>query len=215
MVTFIHDNNPVSLALQGELNALPKTPGICMFIDIVGSTSEKYKNDVGVWGKKLNNTFNFISFLNDFPDHIVKGIGDEIMLFIPEEELKTKTSLNSCFALLEELYATLDNVKNFPVPDLFLSCKVAMHYCTEVYNITFLEGYNDYYGIDIDLTARLTKKAVENRIVISEIFYQKVLADIEALDTPQHAEVLSKISDKYIEDFKGVPHPTELRIIDV
>lgn len=215
MAKFIHDNNPVSVELQGELNALKKISGICMFIDIVGSTSEKYQHDVGVWGKRLNNTFNFISFLNDFPDHIVKGIGDEIMLFIPEDELKTKTSLNSCLALLEELHATLDNIKNFPLPDLFMSCKVAIHYCTEVYNITFLEGYNDYYGIDIDLTARLTKKAVENRIVISEVFYQKVLADVEAMDNPVHAEVLSKISHMYIEDFKGVPHPTELRIIDV
>lgn len=186
-----------------------------MFIDIVGSTAEKYNNEIEVWGKKLNNTFNFISFLNNFPQHIVKGIGDEIMLFIPDEELMKHESLNSCLALLEEIHATLDNIINFPLPDLFMNCKVAMHYCTEVYNITFLENYNDYYGIDIDMTARLTKKAITNRIVISETFYKKVQEDLLGRSHEYTPEVISKVSDKYIEDFKGVPHPVELRVIDV
>ena len=48
-------------------------------------------------GKKLNNTFNFISFLNDFPDNVVKGIGDEIMLYIPDEDLKAKSTYNDYF----------------------------------------------------------------------------------------------------------------------
>ncbi len=215
MALYIHDKNPVSDTLPEKLKDLEKTPGICMFIDIVGSTAEKYTHGIDVWGRKLNNTFNFISFLNNFPDHIVKGIGDEIMLFIPEKELQQKQSLNSCLALLEEMYATIDNIINFPLPDLFMNCKVAMHYCTEVYNITFLENYNDYYGIDIDMTARLTKKAISNRIVISELFYQKVQRDLEQRNTSHVPEVISKVSDKYIEDFKGVPHPVELRVIDV
>jgi class 3 adenylate cyclase len=215
MAIYIHDKNPASLTLGDQLKALPKTPGICMFIDIVGSTAEKYQNGVEVWGKKLNNTFNFISFLNNFPKHIVKGIGDEIMLYIPDDELTKHESLNSCLAMLEEIYATLDNIINFPLPDLFMNCKVAMHYCTEVYNITFLENYNDYYGIDIDMTARLTKKAVTNRIVISETFFKKVVEDLAASGRGYTPEVISKISDKYIEDFKGVPEPVELRVIDV
>ncbi|MDY0284637.1 MAG: hypothetical protein RBR21_00720 [Bacteroidales bacterium] len=215
MARFIHDKNPVSTSLSETLKSLEKTPGICMFIDLVGSTAEKYESGIEVWGRKLNNTFNFISFLNDFPNHIVKGIGDEIMLFIPLDALKGKETLNSCFALLEEVYATIDNIKNFPLPDLFMHCKVAMHYCTEVYNITFLEHYNDYFGIDIDMTARLTRKAISDRIVISEVFYQQVLKDIQQKQSDFTPEVIAKISDKYIEDFKGVPYPVELRLIDV
>lgn len=94
-------------------------------------------------GKKLNNTFNFISFLNDFPDNVVKGIGDEIMLYIPDKDLKAKSTYNDYFALLEEIYATIDNINNYPVENVFLNCKVSIHYCTEVYNITFFKGVSE------------------------------------------------------------------------
>ncbi|MCD4736105.1 MAG: hypothetical protein K8R53_08690 [Bacteroidales bacterium] len=82
-------------------------------------------------------------------------------------------------------------------------------------DITFLEGFNDYYGQDIDLTARLMTKARENRIVFSEKFHKKVNNDIKQGNLKNKNTCLKNLSDKYIEDFKGVPNPTEFRFIDV
>jgi len=215
MATYIHFKNPNSPEIEKLLGTLEKTPGICIFIDIINSTNIKYTSDLKQWGRKLNNTFNFISFLNDFPDNIVKGIGDELMLFIPDEALKNKSTYNDYFGLIEEIYATIDNLKNFPLEDTFLNCKVGIHYCTDVYNITFFEGYNDYYGRDIDLTARLMMKAKANRIVLTETLYQKIISDYNQYHKGQDSECLKSISGKYIEDFKGVPKYTEIRVIDV
>jgi len=215
MAYFIHHRNPNSKEIEEELRNIPLSPGTCIFIDVVESTDIKYKSDLSVWGKRLNNTFNFISFLNDFPDNIVKGIGDEIMLFIPDEALTNKRSINSNFALLEEIFATLYNIKNFPNQDLFLPCKVSIHYCSDVYNITFLEGFNDYYGKDIDLTARLMSRAGPFRIVMSDIFYQKVIDDLEKVNLPSDAGCLNEISEIQSVEFKGIPTLTDIRILAV
>jgi hypothetical protein len=98
---------------------------------------------------------------------------------------------------------------------LFLDCKVSIHYCTEVYNITFFEGANDYYGSDIDLTARLMTKCIENRIILSEKFLIKAKNDLISLGLPVDSGCLGKASDKFLENFKGVPVSTEYRFIDV
>ncbi|MBU2650602.1 MAG: hypothetical protein KKA81_06690 [Bacteroidetes bacterium] len=215
MVKYIHFKNPTSTEIEETLKKIPKSPGVCFFIDIINSTDIKYTTEVWQWGKKLNNTFNFISFLNDLPNNVVKGIGDELMLFIPDDDLKAKSSYNNYLSLLEEIYATIDNIKNYPVKDVFLNCKVAIHYCTEVYNISFFKNANDYYGQDIDLTARLMAKAKANRIVLSEKFYAKVNNDVATLNIQKSQTCLKHLSDKYMEDFKGVPVPTEFRVIDV
>lgn len=215
MVKYIHYKDPNSKEIEAVLGGLPKAPGTCFFIDIVGSTRIKYETGLKTWGRMLNNTFNFISILNEFPNNVVKGIGDEMMLYIPDDELEKKPSFSDYFSLMVEIYATLDNIRNFPVEGLFLPCKVAIHYCTEAYNITFLEGANDYYGKDIDLTARLTSKAKANRIVLSEVFYKKAITDYEEKYSESMHRAMDQISEKYIEDFKGIPHPTEYRIIDV
>jgi class 3 adenylate cyclase len=87
MAVYINSKNPNSTELDDLLSNLPTCPGTCIFIDIVNSTEIKYRTELKDWAKLLNNTFNFISFLNDFPNHIVKGIGDELMLYIPDEDL--------------------------------------------------------------------------------------------------------------------------------
>ena len=215
MVEYIHYKDPNSKEMAEHLRRLVRFPGTCIFIDIVNSTGIKYSMGIEEWGIKVNNTFNFLSFLNDFPDNIVKGIGDEIMLFIPDTELVKKTTYTDYFGILQELYATLDNIKNFPLEDVFLHCKVAIHYCADVYNISFLKGANDYYGRDIDLTARLMIKAKPHRIVMTEVFYEKVRQDYQRSYSHAGTSWFEEISGKYIEDFKGVPVPTEFRILSV
>jgi len=215
MVKYIHYKDPNSEEMTRLLEGIPRSPGTCFFMDINRSTDMKYVGGLKDWGRKLNNTFNNLLYSNHFQHNIVKGIGDEMMLFIPDEELRKKSSNNTCFALLEDIYSALFLIKNHPDPDLFLNCKVAIHYCTEVYNITFFEGANDFYGSDIDLAARLMLKCIENRIVLSEKFYIKVRNDLINLGLPTDTGCLSRVSDRFMENFKGVPTSTEYRIIDI
>jgi len=215
MVHYVHFKDPRSEEMIRFLETIPKCPGTCFFMDINRSTDMKYLGGLTDWGRKLNNTFNNLLYANHFQDNIVKGIGDEIMLYIPDEQLREKSSNNNHYALLEDIYAGLYLIKNHPDTDLFLNCKVAIHYCTEVYNITFFKGANDFYGSDIDLTARLMAKSVENRIVLSEKFYIKVKNDLINLHMTDKSGCLSRISEKFLENFKGVPTSTEYRVIDI
>jgi class 3 adenylate cyclase len=184
-------------------------------MDINKSTDLKYACGIADWGRKLNNTFNFLVYANHFEKDVVKGIGDEIMLFIPDSELVKKYPTGGYYNLLEDIYASLFMISNHPDVSLFLNCKVSIHYCTEVYNITFLEGANDYYGSDIDLTARLMTKCVENRIVLSEKFLTMVRNDLGVQKLSPDTGCLHQISDMLLENFKGVPVSTEYRTIDV
>ncbi len=210
---------PLKGAGSGEIREMVKNlesvPGTCFFIDMHKSTAIKYKIPPSEWITRFHNTFSFISFLNDFPDNIVKGIGDEIMLYIPDSELKLKSAYNSHFALLEEIHATLYNILHFPDQEKFFQCKVAIHYCTDALNISFFKGANDFYGKDIDLTARLMQLTIENRIVISEKFYDKVLEDLKEAGLPASSGCLASISETFPEAFKGVPFPVHYRYIDV
>jgi len=215
MVQFIQNKNPDSNEILDVLRNIPRSPGTCIYIDIADSTKMKYEHDIGIWGKKLNNTFNFISFLNDFPENIIKGIGDEIMLYIPDDVLRKKQNYNNHYALLEEIYATIFNIKSFPEHRLFANCKVAVHFCMEAYNISFLEGFNDYYGRDIDLTARLMSITRENRIVISNAYYYKMSQDLEQLDIKLENTCLKYISKKQSQKFKGIPFEIPVYYIDV
>jgi len=215
MAVYINHKDPASKDLEKILNNIPTCPGTCIFIDLVESTGAKYKKGIGQWGKLINNTFNFISILNDFPENIVKGIGDELMIYIPDVDLVKKDAFSNHYSIIEELHATLDNISSFPVKNLFMDCKVAMHYCTEVYNITFLKAYNDYYGKDIDMTARLMSKSGRNRIVFSEAFYLKVKEDLNTLNLAEKDTCLSEVSGIFSENFKGIPFPVEYRTIEI
>ncbi len=215
MVHLIRFDDPNSAEMEKALRSLPKCPGTCIFIDIVSSTRVKYESDITQWGRRLNNTFNFISFLNDFPDNIIKGIGDELMLYIPDEVLSIKTTISDHYSLLEEIYSTIHNLQRFPVKDLFYHCQVSIHYCTEAYNVTFLEGFNDYYGRDIDLTARLMQKAHSDRLVFSEAFYKKVIGILKQQGIAKKDTCLNHVSVKMVEEFKGIPKPVPYRYIDV
>jgi class 3 adenylate cyclase len=214
MAVYINHKDPASADLVKILNKIPPCPGTCIFIDLVESTGIKYKKGVGHWGRLINNTFNFISILNDFPENIVKGIGDELMIYIPDDLLTKKETFNNHYSIIEELYSTLMNIKSFPVKNLFMDCKIAMHYCSNVYNITFLKGYNDYYGKDIDMAARLMSKSGKNRIVFSEVFYQKAKEDLASLNIPEEDTCLYQKSELISENFKGIPFPVVYRTID-
>lgn len=213
MATYIRDLDPNSAKMETMTGSLSKTPGTCIFIDIINSTSDKYQCTPKSWIRKINNTFNFIMFLNDFPDFLVKGIGDELMLYLPDEVMKNHFTFKNSFMLLQEIYSTLDNLKNHPRKDLFYECKVGIHYCEDVFNITFFEGVNDYYGTDIDLAARLMKKATSNKIIINELFYNRVMESLASSGIIADETFFANISESLQDNFKGVPHPVNYREI--
>jgi hypothetical protein len=215
MVHYINFTDPNSGEMTRVLESIPTCPGVCIFMDINKSTDMKYEGGLKDWGRKLNNTFNVLLRANHLEDNLVKGIGDEMMLYITEVDLGQKTSDGNCFGLLSNIYDSLSVIRNHPVPGLFLNCKVALHFCTEVHNITFFEGANDYYGSDIDLTARLMSKSIENRIVLSEKFYDKVLNDMVMLGISHDTGCLKDVSGPFTETFRGVPVPTTFRVLDV
>ncbi len=215
MATYINHRNPNAPEIELQIEALEKVPGVCIFIDLINSTADKYRDDKNTWIKKTNNTFNFISVINHFPHFVVKGIGDEMMLFLPDSELINNNAFKTYLDLLSEIYATMDTLTHHPLKELFYECKVGIHYCTDVFNITFFEGVNDYYGKDIDSSARLMSKARGNRIVMSEAYYQKVLNDLAKINQAKEKSVVKNISKTYIEDFKGVPHPFEYRVLEI
>jgi class 3 adenylate cyclase len=215
MAFYINFSNPNSPEMIHELEQIPACPGTCFFMDINRSTDIKYAGGLKDWGRRLNNTFNVLLYTNHFQDYVVKGIGDEIMLFIPDSELKKKENLRDYYGLLEDIFASLFIIKNHTDDQLFLNCKVAIHYCTSVYNITFFKGAEDYYGSDIDLTARLMSQSRENRIVMSERFYQHVQSDLLERKLPPDEGCLRNVSGRKSEHFKGVPQPTAFRTIDI
>lgn len=215
MATYIHHRNPNDPEMDRQIEKLEKVPGVCIFIDLINSTADKYRDEKNTWIKKVNNTFNFISVLNHFPDFVVKGIGDEMMLYLPDSEISKSNAFHNYISLLSEVYATMDTLIHHPLKELFYECKVGIHYCTEVYNITFFEGVNDYYGKDIDNSARLMTKAKGNRILMSESFYNKAFNDLKNSKNNGDGSVLDGISKTYVEDFKGLPHPFEYRILHI
>lgn len=215
MAIYIRNTNPHSPEMERQISSLQKTPGTCLFVDIVNSTSDKYESTPQSWIRKINNTFNFFLILNDFRDYLVKGIGDELMLYLPDEAMRQHPAFRSSFYLLQEIYSTIENLIHHPRKDLFYECKVGIHYCSDVYNITFFEGVNDYYGTDIDLAARLMKKSSAEKIIINESFYQKVTESIKDTDVVPQNRLISNISEPISDSFKGVPHPVYYREIFV
>ena len=215
MATYIHYLDPFSKELDDLISKMETTPGTCIFIDLINSTADKILHPDNSWIKKLNNTFNFISVINQFPNFVVKGIGDEMMLYLPDDELQHNKTVHNYLALLGELHATVETLIRHPLKNLFYECKVGIHYCTNVYNITFFDGVNDYYGTDIDASARLMQKSRGNRIVLSDDFYQKALSDAEKQNLEISDTVLSRVSGIYIEDFKGLDYPFKYRALEV
>jgi hypothetical protein len=90
---------------------------------------------------------------------------------------------------------------------------VGIHYCEDVFNITFFEGVNDYYGTDIDLAARLMKKTTSDKIIINELFYNRVVESLAISGIDAVETFFGNISEPLQDDFKGVPYPVKYREI--
>jgi len=193
-----YNSRPIAIN-QKEINNLKTLSGTAIFVDIVGSTALKVANPQR-WIILIGNTLNYISQINViFRDHLVKIIGDELMIFIPDKVLKNE----NFFTIIDLLKTSMEELPDNK--DLKLATKAAINYCECVFPISFIQQKLDYYGKEIDLTARLLTKAEPNQIIISEKFYTK-LNDLE-LDNFQNIENVCQ------ESFKGFATPIKYRRI--
>lgn len=199
---FLNFENPV--ALKEQIEAVQPTKGVCIFIDICGSTAIK-KEGLKRWLILIGNTLRICANVSPlFKDNIVKLIGDEIMIFIPEDRI---VDVNENYATILDFLKTCISSNGEIIDNLTLRTKAVIHYCSNTYNITYAENAEDYYGLDIDLTARLMKKSDESQIVISEVFYQLV-KDFDAT-------FLENISEMEEGEFKGIDGKVAYRIMKV
>jgi hypothetical protein len=158
----IDSNDP---KLKEKLDGLKPTPGYCIFIDIVGSTAMKL-DGMYKWVALIHNCFSDAATI--FKP--LKSIGDELMFYIEDADLES--SGNTVLTIFDQLIQIATNSNSAYPPT-----KIVAAYCTSVYPMTFLPGTRDYYGIDIDCTARMKtiEPAPMNReLVIDSRMYSKI-----------------------------------------
>lgn len=175
--TFIDFNNMNNTQIKQLFNNLKKTPGYCVFIDICNSTQLK-DTEIHKWIIRIKNTFSWAQSF--FPFKILKGIGDELMFYITEEKLNwlkdnKPTSYFSPSQMLQALHEFAKN-RDYQEP-----VKIAICYCEDVYHITFIENVDDYYGKDIDLTAKLMEDSNKDSIIMNKKFFEIIKSEHEDL----------------------------------
>ena len=168
-----------------QIESLVPTFGYCFFIDITGSTSIKDEK-LSKWIIYIYNTFaNVRTFLYDKFEPI-KILGDGLLYFIPEADMKDETVLT--------LFHGLTNISG-EKERYFKEVKIGAAFCRHAYDITFSKGNRDIYGKDIDLTSRLAGFAESKEIVMNKEFVNKL--------REEYGRMFNKASFPEVEEIKG------------
>jgi len=158
--------NLFDLEIENKLKKLKPTPGYCIFVDIVGSTKIKDEG-VSTWVRYLGTTLSLIEAYIQPQTFPLKCIGDELMFYIPQEKMwrmgETPANLFDCLCRMVKH----DDPHFKPV-------KISVAFCTNAYEISFVNNTPDIYGKDIDLTARLLSLASSNEIIMNEKFVKSI-----------------------------------------
>lgn len=187
--------------LRRCVDSLQPTPGYCIFIDIAGSTSMKQQG-IRHWIALTHNCFaNSHLFLEPFPP--IKGIGDALMYYIELSDLER--SGYTALQIFDGLWQiATDKDLNLPV------VKIGAARCEQAYSLTFVRGNQDYYGIDIDMTARLQSLANEREVVIERRFYEDVTAGYQSIDNQEQFASYRSLRGPTQERLKGIPSIIEI-----
>ena len=116
-------------ALDEKLENLIPINGICIFIDICGSTSLKYEGSRNSWIFYIKNTFEKCSLCLPSGIHPVNIIGDALFYFISEDlmsELDTDTV---------KIFEGLVDLVSQESDDFYKSVKIGVSYCKNIYKI--------------------------------------------------------------------------------
>lgn len=186
--------------LPQKVDALRPVPGLCVFMDIVGSTAMKHRS-FREWVLLIHNSFvNAGTLLSAFRP--LKGIGDELMYYVEDRDLAALGS--SPLRVFEALYQlATDRDRIYPLT------KIVAAHCTSVYSMTFLRGSRDYYGIDIDRCARLRgidPEPREREVVIDSRMYEQLRAEYEQPGMNQFDSFL-QLHGPTTHEAKGIPDP--------
>ena len=191
--------NPNDPDLKQKVQDLDTTPGYCVFVDIIGSTEMKQQGLLN-WIAYIHNAFaNAAAFLDSFRP--LKGIGDEVMYYIEAVDLEASGYMP--LQIYDSLWQiTKENAADFP------AVKVVVAKCEDVYPISFWPGVTDYYGADIDLTARLKSKVQSKEIVIDGRFRDEVVAGYDSIGNKAQFVSVPDLGAEETETFKGFQQPT-------
>lgn len=155
------------------------------------------------WVAKIHNCFaNSAAYLP--PQFIpIKSIGDALMYYIEVSDLQ-----KSGYSPLQ-IYDGLWQLATEKGPE-FPDVKIGAAWCEEVYPITFFAGNRDYYGIDIDLTARLQSLANSKEVVIDSRLQGKVTSDFHQTGNQDDFVSVKKLKGPEKVAPKGIPHDVEI-----
>ncbi len=192
--------DPSDPNLKQKVQNLAPTPGYCIFVDIVGSTQMKQQGLLA-WIAYVHNAFaNAAAFLNSFRP--LKGIGDEVMYYI--EAVDLQASGDTPLQVFDSLWQVATKQKGGAIPDV----KIVPAKCDDVYPISFWPNAPDYYGADIDLTARLKSEVQSNQIVIDGRFRDEVIAIYNGIGNKAQFVSVSQLGAEETKTFKGFQNPT-------
>lgn len=181
-------------SLKQEIDELQPTLGYCILVDMVDSTGLKDRG-LDVWPMRIFNTFSLVrNYLDCRP---LKSLGDSLMFYVRESDLQERkqTALN--------LFLALSFVVQEEAKEIFGRSKIAVAFCRDAYEITFLQGTNDIYGKDVDLTARLMSLALEGEIMMNESFVEQVRKAYEESVIQKEFPDVAKITGPWPQRFKG------------
>jgi class 3 adenylate cyclase len=189
--------NPHDPDLRIKVDSMKKTPGICIFIDITGSTQMKAAG-LKQWIARIHNCF-ANSEANLSPQfRPIKSIGDSLMYYIEESDL-----IKSGYTALQ-IYDGLWQIAMETGAD-YPEVKIGAAWCEDVYPITFLPESRDYYGIDIDLTARIQAVANSKEVVIDARLHRRVLENYQATGNKDQFESVLLLRGPETKELKGIP----------
>jgi class 3 adenylate cyclase len=195
---WINPNNP---ELRCHVDSLQATPGYCVLIDIAGSTAMKQQG-IRQWIAFINNCFaNARAFLDPFPP--LKSIGDALMYYIELSDLR-----RAGYTALQ-IFDGLWKVATDADPQ-FPEVKIGASRCEQAYALTFWRDNQDYYGIDIDMTARLQSHAQNREVVIEQRFYAEIAADYHSTGNREQFVSFLSLCGPTRENLKGIPNPVEI-----
>jgi class 3 adenylate cyclase len=193
--------NPNDPELKRLVDSLQPTPGYCIFIDIAGSTATKQQG-IRQWIARIHNCFsNAHLFLHPFSP--LKSIGDALMYYIEFSDLR-----QSCYTPLQ-IFDGLWQIATEDDPELPV-VKIGAARCEQAYALSFLQGNQDYYGMDIDMTARLLSLAKQREVVIERRFYEDIAADYRGIANQEQFICYRCLRGPTQERLKGIPNVTDV-----